>query len=199
MATFAAPARAADHGFYAGIDLGRAILPDLGGGDAELNDITLTNTSVDQSDTSWAARIGFRFSPYFAMELGYIDLGESTAKFANATAPADATVTYGVRGPTVAFIPSYAFGRWEPFLKAALLWQDVDAEVSGTLPAPTGSFRFGASEDGMKYFWGTGVRYNFSDHWHAKFELNWYGHLGDEEPTGEGNVLAASFGAAYRF
>jgi OOP family OmpA-OmpF porin len=196
---FATPVHAADAGWYTGVEYGRSILPDVGGGEANLNDIPLTNTTNDQTDRLWAVRLGFRFSKYFAMEAGYVDLGESTAKFVNATAPAEATVSFSVRGPTLAFVPSYAFGRWEPFLKVALLWQDIDADLRGTLPAPDGPFRVNATEDGMKLFYGTGVRWNVSDHWNLKLELNWYDRLGDEEPTGEGSVLATSIGAAYRF
>ena len=198
-AAFIAPTHAAETGWYAGVDLGRSILPDVGGDDASLNGFLLTNTDTDQSGQLWAARLGFRFSKYFSMEAGYLDLGESTAKFVNATAPVDATVSFGARGPTVAFIPSYPFGRWEPFLKVAMLWQHVDADVRGTLPGPAGAFRVGATEEGMKVFWGTGVRFNFNEHWHAKLELNWFGQLGDEEPTGEGSAIASSLGAAYRF
>lgn len=199
MATFTAPIHAADFGWYAGVDVGLAVLPDLGG-EGELDDIPVASTAVDQSGRAWDVRLGFRFSKYFAMEAGWLDLGKSSTDIASADrTTAQATATYSVRGPMFAFIPSYRFGRWEPFMKLGMVWQNVYADLSGTVPAPTGDFRLTAKEDGMKLFYGTGVRCNFSEHWQAKFELNWYPHLGDEEPTGEANVPAASIGAAYRF
>lgn len=198
-ATFTMPARAADPGWYAGVDIGLAVLPDLGG-EGDLNDIPVASTAVDQSGRSWDARLGFRFSKYFAMEAGWLDLGESSSDIASADGTtARATVSYAVRGPMLAFVPSYPFGRWEPFIKFGMLWQNVYADLSGTLPAPIGDFRITAKERGMKVFYGTGLRCRFGEHWDAKFELNWYPHLGDEEPTGVASVPALSLGAAYRF
>lgn len=56
--------------WYAGVGIGRANLgmtgQDLSG---------LDNAQVHDNDTSYTARMGYRFNPYFALELGYYDLG----------------------------------------------------------------------------------------------------------------------------
>lgn len=64
----AAPAFA--QSWYAGAGIGRGNL-NLSG-----QDLTgLANASVNDSDTTYTVRIGYRFSPYLALEGGYYDLG----------------------------------------------------------------------------------------------------------------------------
>lgn len=50
----------------------------IGGGhlNRSASDLTgLNNASLDDNDTTWTVRGGWRFSPYAAIELGYYDLG----------------------------------------------------------------------------------------------------------------------------
>jgi OOP family OmpA-OmpF porin len=50
----------------------------IGGGNLNVSgtDLTgLTNATVDDTDTTYTVRLGWRFHPYMALELGYYDLG----------------------------------------------------------------------------------------------------------------------------
>jgi OOP family OmpA-OmpF porin len=64
----AAPAFA--QSWYAGAGAGRGNLNMSG------QDLTgLANASVNDTDTTYSARLGYKFSPYGAFEVGYYDLG----------------------------------------------------------------------------------------------------------------------------
>jgi hypothetical protein len=65
-------ARAADHKWYAGLDLGQSKLD----GDGLME-------NVDDRSTSYTVRIGYRFVPWFALEGGYTDLGDFSGDFVN--------------------------------------------------------------------------------------------------------------------
>ena len=71
LAVLPASAQFAANSFYAGFGVGRGNL------NASGQDLTgLSNASVGDSSTTYTARAGWRFSPYFAVEAGYYDLGE---------------------------------------------------------------------------------------------------------------------------
>jgi OOP family OmpA-OmpF porin len=67
----AAPALA--QSWYMGAGIGRGNLNMSG---TELTG--LNNAQIDDSDTTYTLRGGYRFNPYFALELGYYDLGQYT-------------------------------------------------------------------------------------------------------------------------
>jgi len=68
----AAPAMA-QQGWYVGAGIGRGNLNMSG------TDLTgLNNAQIDDSDTTYTLRGGFRFNPYLALEVGYYDLGQYT-------------------------------------------------------------------------------------------------------------------------
>ena len=58
-----------DHHWYAGLDVGQSNF-DKGSG----------YSNVDDSSTAYALRFGYRFSPHFALEGGYTDIGDFSAE-----------------------------------------------------------------------------------------------------------------------
>ena len=56
--------------WYIGAGIGRGTLNIRG------TDLGLPNAQVGDNTTTYTARLGYRFSPYWAVELGYYDLGE---------------------------------------------------------------------------------------------------------------------------
>lgn len=56
-------------------DFGGALQASLADGGLDTLDYV---SSLDDSDSSWAAQVGYQFSPYLAVEGGYITFGEST-------------------------------------------------------------------------------------------------------------------------
>jgi OOP family OmpA-OmpF porin len=62
-------AQRADHKWYVGVDLGQSHLDGLG----------RDYSNVDDHSASYALRLGYQFSPWFALEGGYTDLGDFSA------------------------------------------------------------------------------------------------------------------------
>jgi opacity protein-like surface antigen len=58
------------HKWYAEADVGKATL-----------DHDQGFTEIDDTSTSWALRVGYRFSRYFALEGAYLDLGSFSSRF----------------------------------------------------------------------------------------------------------------------
>jgi len=71
--TLAGNAAADESGHYVSSGLGRVEMRDKSG---------LGHLLVDQDkdDSSWTLGLGYRFNPYFALDLGYVDLGELKAR-----------------------------------------------------------------------------------------------------------------------
>ena len=49
---------------------------DFGAGEAALDHDEQGFTSLDDTSTSWSFRVGYKFSRFVALELGYIDIGD---------------------------------------------------------------------------------------------------------------------------
>src|SRR6185369_15735790 len=46
-----------------------------------------SNTTLDKTDTGWKAYLGYRFNRFFALEGGYVDLGEASFNTTIVSAP----------------------------------------------------------------------------------------------------------------
>jgi OOP family OmpA-OmpF porin len=148
MGLAAAPAFA--QSWYLGGGVGRGNLNMSG------QDLTgLSNASVDDTDTTYTVRGGYRFNPYFAVELGYYDLGNYgfNGKIGNTEINGSAKAkSYGVSA--VGILP---FG--EQFdLYGRLGWAESELKASAntTLATATASDRQGEAT------YGVGGRWNFN-------------------------------------
>ena len=182
-------ARADDQPCYVGFDLGVSryskeeavrVSPDLA--------LSTSGSSLDNDDTTWALTAGYRFNERFAVEVGYVDLGESagTLRGGTTTVPAFASIERSGSGFTVAGVATWQFGNWEPYLRLGVLFTETELTFSGA----NGSAAFsGKSTDrSTDPFGGLGLAYRFNDRWRAKTELTFY----DDAAT-------ATIGFAYRF
>ena len=203
---FAVPvaASAQDRGFYAGVDMGVASLP--GEANLQVNDIFLKDTDSDEDALVLGFTAGYRFSRYFAVEAGWIDLGENTISLADASG-ADAArgvVRYRAEGATAAVIGMLPFGRkWEATLKLGMLFPnyhlDIDGDVRDT------PFATGFSTDETRAFGGLSVRYHVSERWHVKLAIDHYEDVGDRVSNGGGqlnslaDITTVTVGVVFRF
>jgi len=67
----AAHAQSHDHKWYVGLDVGQSTLD---------HDNFAGATELDDQDTTYAVRLGYRFVPWFALEGGYADIGDFSAR-----------------------------------------------------------------------------------------------------------------------
>jgi OOP family OmpA-OmpF porin len=195
MSGAASTAAAGDSGFYLGADGGYAKYP----GHVQLVIGTTTVNSIDTTNLvfSGSFHVGYRFSRYFALEAGYMDLGEAKATVSD-FAGTSAQFRFKARGPMVNTIGTVPLGNWEPFIRLGLLSADVDASLTGVQNGTTFSFA-GSDNGGISMLAGIGAGYTFAERWHLKLELDYTDHIGAEEATGETHILSTSVGLAYRF
>jgi OmpA-OmpF porin, OOP family len=197
MVCAATTAAGKDSGFYLGADAGYAGYPD----DANLQVGSTTLTEIASTDSVFTAHVaaGLRFSRYFALEAGYVDLGEVKATLTDAaqSAAIRANLRFKARGPILNAIGSFPLGNWDPFIKFGMFWQNVDLNLDGT--AGGTPFSLAWSADGMKIAWGAGVGYALGEQWHVRLELDYFDSVGDDNRTGKARVTSAAVGVAYRF
>ena len=192
----AAGAHGPETGPYLGVGLGAT---DLDSSRAEVDaaasaaGLTGSTTQFDDTDTGWKIFGGYRFNPYVAAELTYVDVGEASATYV-ATAPTAATLAASADGTAVsaAVVGIYPLGeRVEIFGKIGLYRWDVD----GTATAVVGGASVSASDsdDGIDVMFGAGVGYNFTDNIGVRIEWERYNDLSDAD------VDMFSVGAVYGF
>ena len=62
-----------DHGWYVAVDYGKSHL--------ENNDLSINSVEKDESSGALSIRVGYRFTRRFALDVGYTDIGDFTARF----------------------------------------------------------------------------------------------------------------------
>jgi OOP family OmpA-OmpF porin len=196
----AASAQSADRerGFYVGALAGVADYPARP--KLIVGNFTLKSTDTREEDMSWGFTAGYRFNRHVALEAGYIDLGEATAKMIDsAGSDLRGDLRFAARGETLALVAFYPFGQqWEWFVKAGLLFQDVDFRLSGTQGGVP--YRLSSSTNGgVKLYSEGGISYRFDTHWKASFGLSHYPHVGEKERTGRADILNGFLGISYHF
>jgi len=187
-AVFAPAALASDTGFYVGLDLGLSQYPD----NEELRvapDLVLfgSGSSLNNEDTAWSIRAGYQLNPYFAVEAGYLDLGESSGTLTSGVpGSGPSTFAYSAAGPTLAVVGKWPLGNWEPYVRLGVLFADTELSFRGT--DGTAVLAGTVSDSSEEVFGGFGIAYRFNERWRAQVELSF---LDD--------VSAATLGFAYRF
>ena len=115
----------------------------------------LTNPQLDDTDTTYTVRGGFRFSPYFALELGYYDLGQYAFSGGLASTTATGSVrakSYGLSAVAIA-----------PFADVAEIYGRVGIAQS-ELKGNAGAFNVTVNEKDKQTeaTYGVGGRWYFS-------------------------------------
>ena len=199
-ATGVASAQSSDihGGFYMGGFAGYAKYPDHA--TVDVGSFTLNSVEDTRNDGSWGVLGGYRFGRYFAVEAGYIDLGEGTTRLLDAAgSPLQAKLGFKVRGETLGLVGIFPFGsHWEAFAKASFLRQNVDFRLTGT--QASGPFRLSSHTSGeMKLYQEAGISYRFDSNWKTSLTVSHFTNIGREEVTGQVSFHNTSLGLFYQF
>jgi len=123
-----AQAQAKDEGFYLGGSLGMATVQQSG------TDPELGYFEIDDSDYAYKVFGGYQFSPIFAIEGGYRDLGKPSSRIAKTD----------LQGLDVFGIAGFPLGPLRVFGKLGGIYWDADTQISGEKAGGEDGFDFGA-------------------------------------------------------
>jgi opacity protein-like surface antigen len=162
-----------DGGFYAGAGVGRF---NVKIDNAE--DVTDTIGSFDANDTTFKAFAGWRFNPYVAVELDYMDLGSPEDRIDSRRVNAD------VNGVAPYLVGTLPVGPIELFAKAGYLFYDVKVDVDNLT----------VKDDNQEDFvYGGGIGVTLFDHLNTRLEYE----VIDIDEYDDANALWLT--AAWRF
>ena len=191
-------ASADESGFYTDLDLGQAQYPYSTAIDS--HGVTLSSANPHVKDTSWDSTVGYRFTPYFGAEVGYVNLGKGSASLSDAsdTGSSQGAARFTSRGPTLSLVGAVQIGNLEAFLRLGYLFAHAVLSVATTVDAAA-RLNTTVSANTLAPFAGLGLRYAFNDRWHLKLEFDRYDDVGDAATTGTANINVATLGVGYRF
>jgi len=199
-------------GLYLGFDLGQSSW-DVDMRDAENELLTVledegldvldASTETSDSAFTWGLHLGYQIWPFFAVEAGYLDLGEAEYK-------ARGTVTDGINTSDVAItanIDSSGFvlsalgmvplghSGWDIFGRAGVYFGSNDLEGSLTVDEVVDSGKDDTSSE--SFMWGAGVSYT-GGQWTTRLEYQQYMDVGDDGNFDGMDVDRIVLGAVYR-
>ena len=193
---------AAEPGWYVGLSGGQSNADTDGGElDSTFRSLGFTSSSsMDDKDTGWKLFAGYQFNPYFAVEGGYVDLGEFS--FSTTVTAAPAGYTTGSLSGNVKTKNGFlvdAVGIWPATDKVSVFGKlgmySIKTELSAS--GPSGSLTESSTDSDLH--WGIGAGYDFNKNVGARLEWERFNDVGNKDKTGEANVDLLSVGIVYKF
>jgi OOP family OmpA-OmpF porin len=181
-------------GFYGGGSVGLSLYEDE---EDELNSLLtaagiIGTVETDVTDLGWKIYGGYRFSPYFGAEVGYIDLGEASADIGSVS------VSSGVSGVSIAGTAGYpvadrgyVFGKLGAFIWDASTETEGPALLLAVLPAGVVS----GDDNGVDLTFGVGGTFELVEH--VKLRAEWEHFLGLGDPDTDIDLFSG--GVQYDF
>jgi OOP family OmpA-OmpF porin len=166
--------------------------------------VILTRTATfDDSDTAWSLIAGFRFNRYFAVETGYVDLGNTryrssgtTRFFGLGTVPTSINIDIGAKGAVIAgSLAAPLGGHFDVHGQLGAFFARTTLDIGvgiGGVNTPTR-----LESDSQDLFAGVGLAYHFFDGLTASVDYSRYKDVGSENETGEGDVTSFRVGLTY--
>ena len=159
--------------WYGGLDVSRSRL--------DKNNIPGA-TSVDKSDSAFGLNFGYRFTPNFALEGGYANLG----KFSVTTGAG--TGNYKAQAWSLAPVGIWPLDdKWSLYGKLGLT--RAHSELGG----------LGGSERNTGWLAGIGTTYDFTKGLFGKIGWDRYEKVGDNGTTGRNTIDTVGVGVGFRF
>ena len=155
---FAAGSQAQENqqGFSAGAGVGTFKL-DIDDPD----DVVTTIEKYSSDDTAWKAFVGYRFSPYVAVEGAYVNLGSP-----DDTIAPDTKLTVETDGFAPYVVGTLPLGdTFEAFAKAGYYWYDINARVTGP-----GTVIASDTTSDSTFVWSAGFGANLFERFNLRLE-----------------------------
>lgn len=183
-------AAASESGPYVSASLGRAEMRNksgLGSGPSVVDE--------DKDDSSWTLNLGYRINRHLALDLGYVDLGKAEADLST---PALITGrrSFAAEGATIALVGMVPIGRWEPYVKAGMLFSKTDSRFDGQFFGNSISFQ--SHEHTEDPFYGAGLRTRLTKPLQIYLDVTYFDKVGGNM-TGPASYLNTSAGVLWQF
>lgn len=216
--SWSSTASAVEPGWYYGLNAGQSSISlskaEL---DADSNDLIATagpplssTSTFEDSDTSWSIFFGYQFSPNFAFEAGYLNLGshqyryEGTADltgFVSGGGSADPTTvgyTRDVKGYPVSVLGILPLGPvFDVHVRGGILFASAKQKITST--AGPASLAFEDSSTSQDLFFGAGAAMHLGDSWTLSVDWAKYDGVGDDSTIPEADHDALSLSVIYHF
>lgn len=178
--------------------------------DDDFSLLSYVPSDFDDNDAAWALQVGYQWGSYFAVELGYVNLGDAThaadivvSDDLGVFADIDTTVSTRFRntGITAAAVGIFPLGQhFEIHGRGGVLFarnrirQTVDSEDSGAL----GVVPFELRGNSTDLFAGLGAAWNINPSYSLRVEYTRYLDVGDEDKTLETDIDLISLNLLFR-
>ena len=153
----AGPALAQQHTpFYIGGGAG------VGSLNASGQDLTgLNNAQLDDTDTTYTLRMGWRFNPWLALELGYYDFGKYAFSGRAVGTTADITGSAKAKSYGISLVGNLPIDRWD--LYARIGYAHSELKLNANAPLVATPYNEKDTQDEATY--GVGARWNLARNW----------------------------------
>lgn len=153
-----------------------------GVGGALYDDNCTAGFRCDRNDTGWKLFTGGKFSRYFGVELGYVNLGEAHTNGGRVEAE-------GVNAVLVGSIP--LGDRFSVFAKGGTIYGWTRTRDTVVSPATNGS------DNGFNWTYGVGAQYDIDHAWAVRTDWDRYSFNYHNRPDDQ--VSAWTINAIYKF
>jgi OmpA-OmpF porin, OOP family len=160
----ASQAHAADSGAFFGVGVG-----DM---NTHVNDVYGSNYTFDEGDVGFKLFGGYKFFPWLSVEGAYIDGGSPEVKDSDG-AGASAKLGIELQALVAAAVLTLPIGdRFGLFIKPGFAYWG--AKTSLEYSDPYISFKEHQDDNGAAFFVGGGGEFNFTEHFGARLEYEWF-------------------------
>lgn len=146
----------------------------------------------DDSDTAAGAFVGYSFNENFALEAGYMDLGNIDSLVGDCERQQDVAADPSADGATLSAVARAPIGdKFSVYGKFGAFFWNMDRDAVGGLPS--------ASDDGVSPLAGVGLGYSFTERVEGRLEYDRFFDVGEQDTTGQTDIDALTVGVAFRF
>lgn len=161
--------------------------------------------STDDTDISYAAQFGYRFTRYFAAEFAlaqYGDLrslGKGQVDLGSGFTPASVEVSFHTSGPKFSAVGILPLGdKFELYGQAGVLFAGSERQVVTRLEGSGRSFG-SAKGDSTEYAFGVGAAWHLNQMYTVRAQIEKLTDVGEDRRTGTEDLTTASIGLIVRF
>jgi hypothetical protein len=212
LAAAASPTtQALEPGLYFELSLGKSKFKDAGLDDFaraffEYFDLPVQslNSTIDDTDRSYAITTGYRLNRYLAGEVSYFRLGASqyfaqgTVSDAGNNLPASFWAGYRSKGIAIGGAATLPLGRYLE-LRARGGISNTDTRVKFTATVESDELTDKISGNSQEFYYGAGVGLNFWTYYRIGVDFTQYSGMGKASATGETDTDNVQLSFSYQY